>query len=125
MKYKFIYPFIALGLGLCVYWLPFQFPSSCASYFSLAVLASMDTICGAIRASFEGKFDDDVFFSGFICNTIIAAFLAFLGDQIGLNLFFAALIALGGRLFLNLSIIRRQIMDELKIRRQRNIVIQE
>lgn len=117
---RYIFPVLALLLGLSCYWLPMKLPSSMANYLSLAVLASMDSILGGLRAGLEGKFDDSIFITGFIFNTLFAAFLAFLGDQLRLDLFMAALIVLGWRIFLNLSIIRISLLDELKHRRDKN-----
>ena len=49
--------------------------------------------------------------SGFLANTLLAAFLAYLGDVMGQPLGLAAVVALGGRIFVNLSIIRRHWME--------------
>jgi small basic protein len=97
---------LAIGFGI-VYKLPFDVAGSYADYLAVATLAGLDAIFGGIRAGIEGKFHDDIFISGFVVNTLLAAGLAYLGDQIGVNLFLAAVVALGGRIFLNLSLIRR------------------
>ncbi|MBQ0105367.1 MAG: small basic family protein [Armatimonadetes bacterium] len=107
-------PLLGLLLGLCTYFIPFEIHTNWASYLSLAVLAAMDSVVGGIKANIEGKFNEELFFSSFIFNTLIAAFLAFLGDKVGINLFLAALIALGGRMFLNISIIRNLLMQKIK-----------
>lgn len=101
-------PFVGLVAGFfIVYQWDIQVPAYMASYLSLGALAGLDSIFGGIRAGIEGKFHDDIFLSGFVVNTLLAASLAFLGDQIGVNLFLAAVVVLGGRVFLNLSLIRR------------------
>lgn len=104
---------------LVVYWLPIRLPADYASYFSLATLAGLDSIFGGIRAGIEGKFHDDIFITGFVVNTILAASLAYLGDQIGVDLFLAAVVALGGRVFLNLSLIRRYWLTQTALTRKR------
>lgn len=100
----------ALGFGL-VYFTGVQFPMQYAQYLSLAALAGLDSLIGGVRAGTEGKFKSDVFISGFLTNTLLAAFLAYLGDLMGQPLGLAALVALGGRIFVNLSIIRRHWME--------------
>ena len=100
----------ALGFGL-VYFSGAAFPAQYAQYLSLAALAGLDSLIGGIRAGTEGKFKSDVFISGFLANTLLAAFLAYLGDLMGQPLGLAALVALGGRIFVNLSIIRRHWME--------------
>jgi small basic protein len=83
-----------------------------APYLSLAALAGLDTLLGGIRAGIEGRFQDDIFVSGFLLNTLLAAGLAYLGDKIGVDLFLAAVVALGTRVFLNLSLIRRYYLNK-------------
>lgn len=101
-------PVIGVVVGfLIVYQWNVQVPAYLASYLSLGTLAGLDSLFGGIRAGIEGKFHDDIFLSGFAVNTLLAAALAYLGDQIGVNLFLAAVVVLGGRVFLNLSLIRR------------------
>ena len=100
----------ALGFAI-VYFTGVQFPTQYAQYLSLAALAGLDSLIGGVRAGTEGKFKSDVFISGFLTNTLLAAFLAYLGDLMGQPLGLAALVALGGRIFVNLSIIRRHWME--------------
>lgn len=82
-------------------------PGVFGQYLAVACLAGIDTVCGGIRSGLESKFRVDVFVGGFISNTAIAFFLAWLGDQIYINLFFAVALVLGARIFTNLSLIRR------------------
>ena len=88
-------------------------------YLALACVAGLDTVCGGIRAGLEGKFLNDVFFTGFLSNVLIAFFLAWLGDQIGINLFLAAVLVLGWRIFTNLSLIRRYLLTKWQDTRER------
>lgn len=113
-------PVLGLILGFLVYWLPLRLPSDYGAYLSLATLAGLDSIFGGIRAGLEGKFHDDIFISGFVANTFLAALLAYLGDQIGVDLYLAAVVALGGRVFLNLSLIRRYWLTQTSMSRRRD-----
>lgn len=97
---------------LAVYLSSYTLPPIWAPYVSLATLAGVDSICGGVRAGLEGKFHDDIFLSGFVMNCLLAGFLAYLGDRIGVDLFLAALVLLGGRVFLNLSLIRRYWLNQ-------------
>ncbi len=81
-------------------------------YLAIACVAGLDTICGGIRSGLEGKFHNDVFVTGFVSNILIAFFLAWLGDQIGINLFLAAVLVMGTRIFTNLSLIRRYMLTK-------------
>lgn len=113
-------PLGGLILGFCIiYWMPIRLPAEYASYLSLATLAGLDSIFGGIRAGVEGKFHDDIFITGFAVNTVLAASLAYLGDQIGVDLFLAAVVVLGGRVFLNLSLIRRYWLTQAALTKKR------
>ena len=87
-------------------------PFAVADYLSLAVLAGLDSVFGGIRAGVERRFRSDVFLSGFLVNMILAVLLVYLGAKIGVQeLHLAAVVTLGGRIFLNLSVIRRHWLE--------------
>ena len=115
-------PLLGLATGfVVVYLVPFSVSGSYADYLAVAALAGLDAIFGGIRAGIEGKFHDDIFISGFVVNTLLAAGLAYLGDQIGVNLFLAAVVALGGRIFLNLSLIRRYWLTQSALTKRKEV----
>lgn len=96
-------------------------PGAPGQYIAIACLAGLDTILGGIRSGLEGKFYNDVFVTGFVSNIFIAFFLSWLGDQIGVNLFLAAALVLGARIFTNLSLIRRFLLTKYQDARQRRL----
>ncbi len=101
-------PLLALIVGISLGLLSdIQIPSIYSNYLSIAVLAALDTLFGGIRAHLQQLYDDKVFISGFFFNIILAAGLAFLGVNLGVDLYLAAVFAFGVRLFQNIAIIRR------------------
>ncbi|RDY24938.1 DUF1290 domain-containing protein [Romboutsia maritimum] len=103
-----------LALGVVVgYYIPFTYPIDYSLYMSVAILATMDSIFGAIRSVFESKYDNLIFITGFIGNALLAIFLTYIGDRLGLPLYYVAILVFGSRLFDNLSIIRRHIIANL------------
>jgi small basic protein len=103
-----ILPLLALVAGfVAVYHWRVAVPAGFASYLSLAALSGLDAVIGGIRAGLEDKFKADIFLSGFLVNTLLAVLLAYLGDLIDVQLYLAAVVTIGGRVFLNLSLIRR------------------
>src|SRR5436305_8262581 len=90
-----------------------------AQYMAVACLAGLDTVLGGIRSGLEGKFHTDVFTTGFISNILIAFFLAWLGDRMGINLYLAVALVLGARIFTNLSLIRRFLLTKWQDARER------
>ncbi len=86
-------------------------PVELQPYLPIAVVAALDALFGALRARLEDKFDDRVFITSFVFNVTIAAFLVFLGDQLGVGsqLSTAVVVVLGIRIFSNAAAIRRQV----------------
>ena len=105
-------PILGLILGLAIGWFsPFSVPVEYSKYLSVAILAALDSVLGGIRAAQENHFDSVVFLSGFFTNILLAGILAYVGDRIGVDLFLAAVVAFGVRLFNNLAIIRRHLIN--------------
>ncbi|QUH26765.1 small basic family protein [Serpentinicella alkaliphila] len=98
-------------LGL---YLPITYPAAYSLYISVAILASLDSVFGALRAILEEKFDSEIFITGFFANAILAGFLAYIGDKLGVPLYYAAIFAFGVRLFENFAIIRRHLLKNRK-----------
>lgn len=87
-------------------------------YMSVAILACLDSVFGAIRGNLSKNFQPDIFISGFFGNALLAAALAYLGDKLGIPIYMAAVIVFGGRIFDNFAIIRRLLLEEFKNRRK-------
>lgn len=113
---------VGLLLGLVVgLTFPVVLPLAFARYLSIALLAALDSVFGGLRASLQGHFDPTTFATGLVSNAILAAGLTFVGDKLGVPLYYAALFALGFRLFQNLGAIRHLIQDRLRERHSRSL----
>lgn len=91
--------------------LPYTYSVTYSLYISVAILACLDSVFGGVRANLEGKFDLKIFLSGFFGNSILAAMLAYIGDKLGVPLYYAAIFTFGGRLFENFASIRRLLIN--------------
>lgn len=82
-------------------------------YLPIAVIAALDTVFGAIRAVLDGIFDDKVFVVSFLSNVVVAAFIVYLGDQLGVGaqLSTGVIVVLGVRIFSNVAAIRRHLFS--------------
>lgn len=80
-------------------------------YLPIAIIAALDAVFGAIRAVLDGIFNDKVFVISFLSNVIVAAFIVFLGDQLGVGaqLSTGVVVVLGVRIFSNVASIRRHL----------------
>jgi small basic protein len=92
--------------------MPVLLPLIYAKYLSIAILAALDSVFGGIRGYMEDGFDTTIFVSGFIVNALLAAGLAYIGDKLGVELYLAAVIVFGVRIFQNLAIIRRYLVKK-------------
>lgn len=105
-------PIFALAIGIMLgSILSFEIPLWMAKYLSIAVLAALDSVLGGIRGIYEDNFNGVVLLSGFVSNAVLAALLAFLGDQLSVDLYMAAVFVFGIRIFNNLSTIRHYIVS--------------
>lgn len=82
-------------------------------YIGVAAVAGLDAVLGGARAAAENRFRPDIFVSGFFTNIVLAIGLVFLGASLGVDLYLAAVIALGGRMFVNASVLRRILLTRL------------
>jgi small basic protein len=108
-----VLPIIGLIVGLIIgAMFPVTIPVAYAKYMSVALLASLDSVFGGLRAGAEEKFDNTVFITGFFTNALLAAGLVYVGDRLGIDLYYVALLAFGLRIFQNLAIIRRYFLKK-------------
>jgi small basic protein len=119
-----ILPILALVVGVVLFFAFRLDPlrGSAAQYAAIACLAGLDSICGGIRSAMEGKYASGIFITGFIANILIAGLLGYLGDKIYIDLFLAVALVLGGRIFNNLSLIRRYLLTKWQDSRQRKLL---
>lgn len=119
-------PILALFVGLILgRFLSAPIEPLLGTYLAIAALAGMDTLFGGIRSAMETKFRSEIFVTGFVSNVLVSCLLAWLGDQIGINLFLAAAIILGTRIFSNISLMRRLLFNRLQESRRRKTLAAE
>ena len=113
---------IGLGVGIfIVVFFDVTYPAQFSFYVSMGLLAAMDSLLGALRAHLEGKYSNIIFVSGFLTNAILAAALVYLGTRLGLPLYYAVIFVFGGRLFQNLAVIRRILIDKYFTKKDINV----
>jgi small basic protein len=86
-------------------------PLALQPYLPIAVVAALDAVFGGIRAKLDRVFDDKQFVVSFIFNVLVAAFIVFLGDKLGVGgqLSTGVVVVLGVRIFGNVAAIRRHL----------------
>ena len=85
-------------------------PQDVTRYLAMAVVAAIDSSFGGIRAYLERTFNDRIFVVAFVTNALVAAFLVWVGDRLGVDFLPAGVVVVFGiRIFQNLAAIRRRV----------------
>lgn len=101
-------PIIALIVGCLVgIYVPWSINPSYSVYVAIAILAALDSVLGGISANLKKRFSMVIFLSGLFGNAALAAFIIYLGEKLGLDLYVAIVVVFGTRMFQNFGIIRR------------------
>ena len=83
-----------------------------SSYLAIAIIAALDSVFGGISSVLNKNFDLKIFVSGFFCNAILSILLTYLGEKLNVDIYLAAIVVFVGRMFTNLTIIRRYYVDK-------------
>ena len=87
-------------------------PYTYSTFLAIAVVAALDSVFGGITSVLKKNFDLTIFISGFFCNSILSIALTYLGQKLNLDIYLAALVVFVGRMFTNLTIIRRYYIEK-------------
>ena len=85
---------------------------SYSSYLAIAIIAALDSVFGGITGTLKWEFNFKVFISGFFCNSILSMLLTYLGNKLNVDIYLAAIVVFVGRMFINLTIIRKYYIDK-------------
>lgn len=83
-----------------------------ADYLAISIIAALDSVLGGITATLKNNFNFKVFVSGFFVNAILSILLTLLGNKLNVDIYLAAIVVFVGRMFNNLTIIRRHYIDK-------------
>ena len=106
-----MYSVLSVLLGVLIgALLPWSIPAQYSIYAAVMLLAALDAAAGGINARLHHKFRGSLFVSGALGNGLIAVFLTYMGERIGISLYLAAVVVFGTRLFQNFGEIRRELL---------------
>lgn len=98
--------------GITGYFTPIVIPTEYNKLFSVAILAGIETVFNGIKMLVKDRFDSRLFIYNFFVNVCIAVTFVFVGDNLGLNLYYVVLLALGFRLLQDLDVIKLYIFNK-------------
>lgn len=105
--------FICIALGVLV-GMNAIVPYILSKYIAVAILAFLDSAFGGITANLQKKFNLKVFLTGFFGNAIIAMVLVYIGINLNVDIYLAAVIVFSTRLLNNFSVIRRIVIGKVE-----------
>lgn len=82
-----------------------------SNYLAIAIIAALDSVFGGVTSVLKKNFDLKIFLTGFFGNAILSILLTLLGEKLNVDIYLAAIIVFVGRMFTNLSIIRRYYLE--------------
>lgn len=104
---------ILLGIigGLTI---QFSIPIEYSKYSAVVIIGVMDALLGAIRAEVtKDQYNAIIFITGLLFNIILAIVITLLGEKTGLDLYLAATVVFTFRIFNNVGITRRALLQNL------------
>ena len=110
-----ICPILGIVLGINLPTISYSY----SGYLAIAIVAALDSVFGGITGVLKGNFDIKIFVTGFFGNAILAILLTYLGEKLNVDIYLAAVIVFVGRMFTNLSIIRRIYLERWIAKREK------
>lgn len=110
MLYTFLGIVIGVILGIFSH---VSIPIEHAHYTAVVILGLLDAIFGAIRSDVvDNTYNSIVFLSGLVFNALLALLITYFGESVGLNLYLAATVVFTFRIFQNVGITRRVLLEK-------------
>lgn len=92
--------------------LQIDIPLEYTRYTAVIIIGILDALFGAIRAEVtHDNYNAIIFISGLIFNILLSFGITFLGDKLGLDLYLAATVVFTFRIFSNVGITRRVLIE--------------
>ena len=103
--------FIGIIIGLAI---NFPIPLELTKYSAVVIMGILDALFGAVRAEVtKDQFNAIIFITGLLFNIILAIAVTLLGDKLGLELYLAATFVFTFRIFSNVGITRRALLQNV------------
>lgn len=110
-----VYMIIGLVIGgLAALWMPITIPAHWSPYVAIALLGALDSTIGGVSAILRNRFQLKIFLSGFFGNALVAGVITYIGNRLDLDLFLAAVVVFGTRIFQNFADMRSFLLTNRK-----------
>ena len=96
----------------------YTIPIEYIKYTAVTIIGILDALFGAVKAEIShDKYNATIFLTGLVFNIILALGITLLGEKLGLDLYLAATVVFTFRIFSNLGIVRRAILEKVTKRK--------
>ena len=96
----------------------YTIPIEYIKYTAVTIIGILDALFGAVKAEIShDKYNATIFLTGLVFNIILALGITLLGEKLGLDLYLAATVVFTFRIFSNLGITRRAILERVTKRK--------
>lgn len=120
-----VWALIGIVIGIIIgFQIQYSIPLAYTKYTAVVLIGILDALFGAIRAeATKDQYDAIIFITGLFFNIILAVAITYLGEKLGLDLYLAATVVFTFRIFSNVGITRRAILQNFleKKHKQKNI----
>lgn len=103
--------FALLG-SICGYLIPLNLNPVLNKIFSVATLAAVETLVNGLSLIIKRRFQTKIFILNFVISILIVAAFVILGDNLGLDLYYVVLLALGFKILQDLDTIKNYILNK-------------
>lgn len=110
-----IFALLGISIGIILgLFINYSIPIELTKYTAVVIIGILDALFGAIRAEItKDEYNAFIFFTGFAFNIILAVLITLLGEKLGLDLYLAATVVFTFRIFSNLGITRRAVLQNI------------
>ncbi len=108
-----VWALVGILLGIIVgFGIDMTIPVAYTKFSAVILIGILDALFGAIRAEVtRDQYNATIFISGLFFNIILALVITYLGDKLGLDLYLAATVVFTFRIFSNVGITRRALLQ--------------
>lgn len=98
--------------GVCGYVLPINIMAGYNKIFAVATLAGVETLFNGLALIIKRRFLTKIFILNFLLSVMIAVIFVIVGDNLGLDLYYVVLLALGFKILQDLDVIKNYIFNK-------------
>ncbi|MEK7672659.1 MAG: small basic family protein [Patescibacteria group bacterium] len=100
---------IIVGLSI-----QYTIPTFLIKYIAVMIIGMLDAIFGGLKGEVtKEEYDPKIFITGLVFNVILALGITLLGERLGLDLYLAVTVVFIFRIFSNLGVTRRALLEKL------------